>query len=67
MANIEVWTEVINEIVDILKYELEGGFLENTSKYKGEKDEIVYSCLRAIAVQILSIPKIKLKKLTPSH
>ena len=60
---LEEWTVVVNKVVDILKLELNSGFLENTSKYEGGDEKLVYSCLRAIAVQIVNIPEITNKEL----
>ncbi len=45
---------LVNKVVDILKVEMDGGFLENTAKYKDKSEEIIYSCLRAVAVQIIN-------------
>ena len=49
------WTARVNAIVDILKIEMDGGFLEDTAKYKDSSKELIYSCLRAVAVQILAL------------
>ena len=59
--DIKEWTATVNEIVKVLRCELDGGFLEDTSKYKGADEEHIYSCLRAIAVQIISIPELKME------
>ena len=48
------WTARVNAIVGILKTEMDGGFLENTAKYKNESEELIYSCLRAVAVRIVT-------------
>lgn len=61
MASMEHWTIAVNKIVDILKCELDGGFLEDTKKYDGDSKELIYSCLRAIAVQIISIPELAVR------
>ncbi len=47
------WTAKVNAVVNILQCELDGGFLENTAKYKGASKQHIYSCLRAIASQII--------------
>ncbi len=52
---LELWTKTVNAVVDILKIEMNGGFLENTAKYAGQSEDIIHSCLRAIAVQILAL------------
>jgi len=62
MKDIERWTKAVNEIVKILRCELDGGFLEDTKKYDGDSEELIYSCLRAIAVQIVSLPELSSKK-----
>ncbi len=51
---LEEWTVRVNTVIDILKIEMDGGFLENTAKYKGSSEETIYGCMRAIAVQILA-------------
>ena len=48
------WTARVNAIVNILKCEMDGGFLEDTAKYKDSSEEYIYSCLRAVSVQILT-------------
>jgi len=58
MIGIDDWTMTVNKIVNILKCELDGGFLEDTKKYDNAGEELIYSCLRAIASQILSIPEL---------
>ncbi len=57
-SHLEKWTNVVNAIVDVLKIEMEGGFLEDTTKYKDDSEETIYRCLRAVAVQIISIKEI---------
>lgn len=52
--NVDDYTAVINRIVRTLYIEMDGGFLENTNKYINAETELIYSCLRAIAVQIYS-------------
>ncbi|KKN73843.1 hypothetical protein LCGC14_0396450 [marine sediment metagenome] len=49
---LDCYTQIINAIVKTLKVEMDGGFLEDTSKYIGKDEELIYSCMRAIAVQI---------------
>lgn len=58
MTTLRDWTTAVNGIVNVLKCELDGGFLEDTKKYDNDGEELIYSILRAIAVQILAIPEI---------
>ena len=55
IEELDEWTTTINKVVNVLRCELDGGFIEETNKYKDDTEEFLYSVLRAIAVQIYQV------------